>query len=72
MKTEESLSKSEAAALKNAINESARINAALNCIHRGLLASPPKKVLPAIRGHLAELTKSVHEFSAYHNARTTG
>lgn len=69
MKSPDSLSKSANANLKRILKESQRLIANV----KGILNSkePPEDLLPSMRLQGFEINKSIHEFSAYHNARTT-
>lgn len=69
MKSPLSLSKSATACLKRVLREIDNLKA--NAL--GILKSdePPEDLLPAMRLQAFEVTKAVHEFSAYHNALST-
>jgi len=68
MKTQESLSKSAEAALKQALKSTESTHLLLLRIKNG---ADPDVVITSIRLSLAELNQRVHEFNAYHNALTT-
>lgn len=68
MKTAESLSKSAEASLKLAIRNAQYIRLDLEDLRKGL---PVQETMPMLRERLQELTKDIHEFNAYTNARDT-
>lgn len=68
MKSKDSLSKSEKGCLKRAKQMATAINNDVLDLKEGM---EPSRILPRLRAQMNELAKAIHEFNAYHNARTT-
>lgn len=69
MQTEKQLKCAAVAALREAKHSAESLLTDLDDLI--LNANTPKSVMPRARKLLAALTKSVHEFNAYHNAANT-
>lgn len=71
MKTEESLSKSADAALKEAVKEAENFLDDLYALGECEGQEQLGKVMPRVRSRLAVITQRLHEFNAYTVARDT-
>lgn len=68
MKSETSLQRSLSASIKQALRSADTVTENLYRLDEG---EHPENVMEDLRDELARLTKSIHEFNAYHNALTT-